>query len=166
MPLSNTGRCALKITSSASVYNSRVAKPPPVARRQSASNNQGGICERLSKEGHQELVAAITKSRPSRGAARRGASLGSIRERSRRARVLLALPCSPCKIKMGKGPLGLKVAINQATNSTQSGERLPSVSAATLTNRRKSLRLPPLTGRGRGNIPFARRNRTGGSATT
>ncbi|MGD0900040.1 MAG: hypothetical protein ABR915_19575 [Thermoguttaceae bacterium] len=48
MLVSNIGRCESKMISSESVYNSRVANPPPVLNRHKASESQGGTLDKLS----------------------------------------------------------------------------------------------------------------------
>src|SRR5829696_2817513 len=82
-----------------------------------ASESHGWSVDMLSKATHQELVAAITRSRSFRGVVRSGAVEGSTRERTRRSAVLLALPCSPWKRSTGYGPLGLKACTSQVQTS-------------------------------------------------
>jgi len=95
MPLRTHGRQTLKRISSSSVCNSRVAKPRPVEIPQSASLSQFGRYEILSRDWTQLLVAAMKRSRSSRGWARIGASFGSMRRRRTFAVVDFAEPCRP-----------------------------------------------------------------------
>ena len=101
MPLRISGRVASKRASSESVYSSRAENPPPVERRHIASESQGWRVEMLSKATHQELVAAITRSRSFRGVVLSGAVEGSTSDLMRRSAVLLAEPCSPWKRSTG-----------------------------------------------------------------
>ncbi len=52
-------------------------------------------------EGSSPPLAAMSKSPSSRGCVRSGDTFGSIRPRSMRPAVVLALPCSPCRTKIG-----------------------------------------------------------------
>lgn len=94
MPFKTIGRIALKIVSSSLEYRVRVAKPPPVARRQRASKSHAGSPERLSIVRTQELLAAIAKLCSSRGLILEN-PIGSMSRLSLRVVVLLAEPCSP-----------------------------------------------------------------------
>ena len=78
MPVRIVGRVALKMVSSSFSYSVRVANPPPVANRQSASDNHPATWLRLSVATTQPLLAAIARSLGSRGSHRTGASFGSI----------------------------------------------------------------------------------------
>ena len=71
------------------------SRPPPVESLQRASLVQGGRVEMLSKATHQELVAAMMRSRSFLGVVLRGAVEGSTSALSRRSTVLFAEPCSP-----------------------------------------------------------------------
>jgi len=113
MPFKITGLMASKITSSWSVYNSRVANPPPVDNRHIESESHGEMEEILSKEMIHPLLAAIIRSRASLGSARSGAEFGSLKARRTSAVVDFALPCSPFKTSTGYGPVGRKVATSQ-----------------------------------------------------
>ena len=80
--------------------------------------------------------------------------------RATRVVVLLALPCSPWMAQIGYGPHGRSAAVRLTIISRQSS------SEATLRNGRRSSTDPPGSGTGRGSIPLARRNFTGGCAST
>ena len=79
MPLMTIGRQASNRVSSSFSYRVRVLKPRPVETRQSVSLSQSEMVERLSREMTAPLVAAIPRSRSSRGASRVTLVLGSIR---------------------------------------------------------------------------------------
>src|ERR1019366_3770384 len=157
IPFRTIGRCTLMIVSLRSVYSWRVASPPPVARRQRASESQPGKWLRLSNVMTHELLAAMKRSRSSRGPERRGAALGSTRFLSTALVELLQLPCSPFKVKIGNGPRRRKAARIQVNTSGHS-------SSETLRNDRSWLTSPPTTGFGSGLIPRERTNFTGGFA--
>ena len=73
----------------------RTANPPPVARRQSVSEIHAGRPDTLSKARTWPLLAAMNRSRSSRGKARSGAVFGSSSARRIAVKVDLAEPCSP-----------------------------------------------------------------------
>ena len=101
IPLNITGRWHSKIISESLEYNSRVAKPPPVDRRHTASLNHDRMLDRLSKPIIHEFDAEITRSRGSRGSDRNGAEFGSISALRSFCVVLLADPCSPLTLSTG-----------------------------------------------------------------
>ena len=101
MPFKITGRVASNSVSSMSLYNDRVAKPPPVANRHSVSEIQSGRLETLSNANKCPLFAAMNRSRSSRGRARNGALLGSITLRRIAVKVDFAVPCSPATQRTG-----------------------------------------------------------------
>ena len=68
------------------------ANPPPVASRQSVSEIQAGKPETLSKASTWPLLAAMNRSRSSRGRARKGAVLGSSSAQDRRKGVTWRVP--------------------------------------------------------------------------
>ena len=92
---------ALKWVSSSSLYSARVANPPPVASRQSASDNHGQTPLRLSRAINQVAFAVTIRSRADFGSLRNGVECGSISNRRTRLVVLLAEPCSPWIINTG-----------------------------------------------------------------
>ena len=68
-----------------------------------ASLSQTGRCDRLSRATTAPLVAAISSSPSSRGSVRSGETFGSMSERSMRPSVVLAVPCSPARSRIGYG---------------------------------------------------------------
>src|SRR5262245_11032132 len=95
------GRAALKACSSESEYSSLPPKPPPVDSEHNASLRQSGRQLKVASAPIQEVTAVTIRSRASRGLERKGALLGSTSRRRTRAVVLLQLPCSPCKQRIG-----------------------------------------------------------------
>src|SRR5258708_26911 len=114
-----TGRMASKKVSSEFVYRARVEKPPPVDSLQSAPDSHCAMPERLSYAIIQELFAAISKSRSSRGGVLTGAVDGSTILRRIFSRLLFADPCSPWRIKIGYGPVGRQATTSHVKQSTQ-----------------------------------------------
>ena len=86
--------------------------------------------------------------------------LGSSSARRIAEKVDLADPCSPDKTSTGYGPRLRNAASAQATTRTKS------LSDCTLRKDRSISIDPPATGIGKGCIPAARRNRTGGLSIT
>ncbi len=133
MPLMTIGRQASNNVSSSFSYRVRVLKSSPVETRQSVSLSQSGMVERLSREMTAPLVAAIARSRSSRGAARVALLFGSIRRRWIFAEVDLAEPCSPLSARIGYGPFGRNAATRHPMNRRH---WLSWSSSRTFTNRR------------------------------
>src|SRR5215470_15817389 len=69
-----------------------MAKLPPLASRHSASESHGGKADRLSNASTWPLLAAMKRSRYSRGKVRTGATLGSTSARSIFESTVLADP--------------------------------------------------------------------------
>ena len=113
IPFIIMGRLALNKDSESSVCNVRVPKPLPVAIRHRASEIQSCRPDKLSKFNTQELLAAMIRSLSECGRVLSGTDDGSITLLSSLAVILLALPCSPCSKRIGKGPSGLIVPTNQ-----------------------------------------------------
>jgi len=90
-----------------------------VARRQSVSEIQCGRPDTLSKTSTWPLLAAINRSRFSRGSARSGAVIGSTSARRIVENVDLADPCSPESTSTGYGPQWRSAAVNHAIASTK-----------------------------------------------
>jgi hypothetical protein len=91
----------LEQPSSSSVWNWRTERLPPLAGRQSVSESQPGMPDRLSKASTWELLAAIINSRSSRASARTGATLGSMSAFNILQSTVLAEPCSPETTRSG-----------------------------------------------------------------
>ena len=155
MPFRITGRLDSKIFSSESEYSSRVLKPLPVDNRHRASDSHSGICDMLSNAKTQPLLAAIAKSRSSRGAPRVAALDGSTSDFDFWAMLDFALPCSPVNTRTGNGRFGRRSETRKALTSAKS------LSLATLMKGFKSSRQPPLFGSGVRSIPRGRTNLTG-----
>src|SRR5262245_25527665 len=108
------GRAASKRVSSVSVYSVRIRNPPPVARRHRLSDSVSDSLDMFSKDRMCEFLAVTKRSRLLDGRELSGTELGSIKLRTMRAKVDLAVPCSPLSTKIGYGPRSRKAASKKA----------------------------------------------------
>ena len=128
--------------------------PPPVANLQSESDIADDKWERLSKFKSHPLLAVIIRSCSFFGVDRSNAEAGSINLRITRQKVDFADPCSPCTIRIGKGPSGLRLNNKNPTTRIKS-------SSLILMNLASSSIVPPLSGIGKRSKLLGRINLTG-----
>src|SRR5215210_2595276 len=98
MPFKMIGRCTSISTSLVSEYSSRVLKPPPIAIRHRASDSHGDKPDKLSRAMIQPFPPVIINLLHLHDTLPKGTAEASTTEHHTLAAVLLAVPCSPCRI--------------------------------------------------------------------
>ena len=134
-------RWKARTVTSSSVCRARSTIPSPVTALHSVSDSQAGMVETLSRVTIHEAEADAAHERISRGGDRVGAGDGSTRDTTSRAAVVLAVPCSPTRARIGCGTSGIRHETSQATISRN-------LRSSTLSRPASGARLPP--GRGSG----------------